>query len=435
LSSLQAWISRARQRLGRRPGDAHRKSHAIDRLDGTELADRTRMFNLLRLHVPPLTPWRPCFVRAVLALACLFGVVVANAGDRKLAADSPPAALYHNYCSVCHGDQGDGQSRARGSLNPPPRDFTTAQALTELTRPRMVAAVKGGVPGTAMVGFKSQLTDKQVEAVVDYVRDTFMRASSLADSSRGRQLYARSCSVCHGDRGTGSMWATANLSPAPRDFSAPAARAELTRERMLASVAGGRPGTAMAGFATQLRQDDIVAVVDYIRGAFMRVGGDAGISGTQAHGTTPGHAAATPPGTTAAPKAPAPTTSATANAVALPRVDMTLPMPQGLKGDAAAGRAFYNANCATCHGDKGDGKGPRAYFINPKPRVLVSDESRAIFNRPAIFAAVSAGKLGTEMPAWDKVLTPQQIANVSEYVFQSFTRGTATQLAQPRSTP
>ena len=31
-------------------------------------------------------------------------------------------------------------------------------------------------------------------------------------------------------------------------------------------------------------------------------------------------------------------------------------------------------------------------------------------------------KLGTEMPAWRQVATPQQIADVAEYVFQSFVR-------------
>jgi mono/diheme cytochrome c family protein len=41
-----------------------------------------------------------------------------------------PDALYHNYCSVCHGDRGDGNSRARNSLVPPPRDFTRANELT-----------------------------------------------------------------------------------------------------------------------------------------------------------------------------------------------------------------------------------------------------------------------------------------------------------------
>src|SRR5512140_2061154 len=110
-----------------------------------------------------------------LALCCASWLGPAWAGDHEPQARQAPAALYHNYCSVCHGDNGDGQSRARGSLNPPPRDFTTAQSLQELTRDRMLAAVNGGVPGTAMVAWKRQLNDAQIAAVVDYVRDTFMR--------------------------------------------------------------------------------------------------------------------------------------------------------------------------------------------------------------------------------------------------------------------
>ena len=33
---------------------------------------------------------------------------------------------------------------------------------------------------------------------------------------------------------------------------------------------------------------------------------------------------------------------------------------------------------------------------------------------------IGKGKLGTEMPAWEKVLEPQQIADLSEYVFTAF---------------
>jgi mono/diheme cytochrome c family protein len=349
-------------------------------------------------------------------LAGLMLVAVAQAADGG-AAPAPgspsaqsPAALYHNYCSVCHGDRGDGQSRARGSLNPAPRDFTTAQALSELPRARMIAAVKAGVPGTAMVGWRTQLSDAQIEGVVDYVRENFMRATISADAGPGRRIYAKSCSVCHGDRGTGSMWASANLRPAPRDFSSPQARAELTRDRMVAAVAAGRPGTAMAGFASQLKPEEINAVVDYIRTAFMGEGSQIGISGTRAHGLT-----------SAANPAPAPAAAVAIGAPAPPlRADMGLPLPASLKGDAAAGRRFYDANCATCHGVKGDGKGPRAYFINPKPRNFLTDASREQLNRPAIYAGVSAGRLGSEMPAWDKVLAPQEIANVSEYVFRAF---------------
>ncbi len=354
---------------------------------------------------------------ALLFIWSVWFAVPAFAGDRGPQAQAP-AALYHNYCSVCHGDQGNGQSRASGSMKPPPRDFTTPQAMQELTRARMMAAVKGGVPGTAMVGWKTQLDDSQIAVVVDYVRDTFMRPSVAADASRGSQIYARTCSVCHGDRGTGSMWASANLKPAPRDFSSPQARAELTRDRMLASVAAGRPGTAMSGYASKFSAEDIAAVVDYIRGSVMRGGAIEGISGTHARGVPAPVTAATP--ATPTPLAAAAKPAQAVAAVTLVRSDMKQPLPLGLRGDAGAGHTFYNANCATCHGVKGDGQGPRAYFINPKPRIFTSAESRALLNRPAIYAGVSAGKRGTEMPAWDKVLSPQEIANVSEYLFRSF---------------
>jgi len=352
---------------------------------------------------------------ALLFLWLSWSAVPVQAGDRVADARQTPATLYHNYCSVCHGDQGDGQSRARGSMKPPPRDFTTPEAMQELTRERMIAAVKGGVPGTAMVAWKTQLNDAQIAGVVDYVRDTFMRPSVAADASRGRQIYARTCSVCHGDRGAGSMWASANLRPAPRDFSSPQARVELTRERMLASVAGGRPGTAMSGYGGKFSADDIAAVVDYIRGSFMRADAAPGISGTHARGVPSAPSSPSTRSTPATPAAAAPPQTAP-----VAKADMKLPLPLGLHGDVAAGRKFYDANCATCHGVKGDGQGPRAYFINPKPRIFTSAESRALLNRPAIYAGVSAGRRGTEMPAWDKVLTPQEMANVSEYLFRSF---------------
>ena len=99
---------------------------------------------------------------------------------------------------------------------------------------------------------------------------------------------------------------------------------------------------------------------------------------------------------------------------------MTAGLPNGLKGDPKRGGAFYQANCATCHGARGDGAGPRAYFINPKPRNFVEPDARARFNRVALYAAVSEGRVGSEMPAWNKVATPQQIGDVTEYVFQTF---------------
>ncbi len=321
-----------------------------------------------------------------------------HAGQRVAkGTESRPDALYHNYCSVCHGDRGDGRSRARNSLNPPPRDFTSAG---ELTREAMITITTHGKSGTAMVGWQTQLSAAEIESVVDYVRKTFMIVALDPKLQRGKSLYAQNCIACHGARGQGSDQPIGGSKPA-RDLASPQARAELTRERMISSVTVGRPGTAMAGFGTRLQGPDIEAVVDYVRAALMVP--QTEISGTDAHAGRRDDA-----------RTPAP---ASAKA---PESGMKQPMPNGLKGNAAAGKTFYMANCATCHGAKGDGKGPRAYFINPKPRVFTDPTFTAGFNRPAIFAATSVGRLGTEMPAWNKVLNEQQIANVAEFVFQAF---------------
>ncbi len=335
-------------------------------------------------------------IRTIELLTMLIGFLASDviAADLKNNVNKTrPETLYHNYCSVCHGDRGDGRSRARNSLVPPPRDFTAPNL--QLPRDYMVTMTRDGKPGTAMVGWKTQLSDQDIAGVVDYIRSAFMQA----EASHGRTLYNQNCSVCHGDRGQGAVWAAGNMTRPPRDFSTAAARSELTRAGMIAVATHGKPGTAMAGFSTQLKAADIEAIVDYVRKAFMQID-TASISGTSAHG---GRDKDAPPA--AAPPV---------------KVDMSQPFPETLTGNRVRGEKFYLANCATCHGAKGDGQGPRAYFIRPKPRNFIDQASRQMLNRPALYAGTAKGKLGTEMPAWDKVLSAQEIADVAEYVFAAY---------------
>jgi mono/diheme cytochrome c family protein len=77
-------------------------------------------------------------------------------------------------------------------------------------------------------------------------------------------------------------------------------------------------------------------------------------------------------------------------------------------------------NCTACHGADGKGNGPRAYFIYPRPRNFHHPASKARFNRPELFNAIKKGVIGREMPAWEKVMSDQQIADITEYVFQTF---------------
>lgn len=298
------------------------------------------------------------------------------------------ALLYAQHCVVCHGDKGDGDTRVRRGLSLPPGDFTTARSRTELTRERMLRSVADGRAGTAMMAFGARLSQAEIAAVVDYIRATFMTGKTSAGLppkiAEGEHLYVRHCAVCHGDEGSGAVWTQSSLNPPPRNFTA-ALRDELTRERMITSVTYGRPGTAMMSFRKRLSEKEIATVVGYIRASFL------------------GKAVQPPP-----------------DHAHIVQADMSLPFPDGLRGDARQGKRFFDNNCFTCHGKEGNGKGPRSSFINPKPRNFLSIESRIRLNRPALFTAVRDGVRGSVMPSWGKVLTDQQIADVAEYVFTAF---------------
>lgn len=304
-----------------------------------------------------------------------------------------PEVLFHNYCSVCHGDRGDGNSRASNSLNPPPRNFLLSNN-TNLSY--IEAVIRDGKPGTAMVGWGSQLNKKEVVELAQYVQKTFMAALLNPKIQQGKAVYVNHCIKCHGERGEGIPQPGMNVPP--RNFAAPQARVELDRARMIDAVRNGKSGTMMISFRDTLKNKEIEAVVGYIDSILMVPASQ--ISGTSAHGGRLQDSQNTVPGS--------------GNA------DMSAPLPNNLKGDFAKGKAFFLANCAECHGAKGDGQGKRAYFINPRPANFLTEQSRNRLNRPAIFIFTSQGKLATEMPAWNKVLSDQEIANVAEYVFSAY---------------
>ena len=324
-----------------------------------------------------------------------------------------PGLIYKENCSVCHGDKGDGRSRASTSLFPPPRNFTTA---SDLTRERMILTVTHGKRGTAMTSWKTQLSEQQIGAVVDYVRNNFMQEVIEQHRTTGRLVYGHNCVSCHGDRGQGvkaSFFATA-----PRSFTASNAEKNLTRERIMAAVTNGVPGTKMLGYADILTSTNIEAVVDYTRDVLVAAAApasDPAPASTPEIASSNSTVSGSPPSSVSTPSTSTPLEDATTV-----KIDMGLPLPDGLSGDNRWGEQFFMRNCATCHGTLGNGQGPRAYFMTIKPRNFLDARSRTTLNRPAIYSAIKLGRQGTEMPAWGKVLSNQEIANIAEFVFQSF---------------
>lgn len=83
--------------------------------------------------------------------------------------------------------------------------------------------------------------------------------------------------------------------------------------------------------------------------------------------------------------------------------------PKSLK----EGRILFNSNCATCHGDKGEGNGPAAAPLNPKPKNLTSKVVQDQTDG-AIFWKITTGK--APMVSWQATLNEKQRWSLVNYI-------------------
>ena len=71
--------------------------------------------------------------------------------------------LYLEYCSICHGERGDGQGARVSAFATPPRDFSDEAWRRSTTADRVFLTIRTGVPGTAMPGWRALGDDALVD--------------------------------------------------------------------------------------------------------------------------------------------------------------------------------------------------------------------------------------------------------------------------------
>jgi mono/diheme cytochrome c family protein len=93
----------------------------------------------------------------------------------------------------------------------------------------------------------------------------------------------------------------------------------------------------------------------------------------------------------------------------------------------ASGEALYQEWCGFCHGETGDGNGPVAPYLNPRPRDFTSGQfkfrttaSGELPLREDVIDIVKRGVQASAMPAWEDILTDTEIEEVVDYIMQSF---------------
>lgn len=94
-----------------------------------------------------------------------------------------------------------------------------------------------------------------------------------------------------------------------------------------------------------------------------------------------------------------------------------------LEASAERGQTVYQKACAACHGENGNGEGPGAAPLNPKPRDFTSGlykfRSTPLGEPPTdadLLRVIEEGIPHTQMPGFRNVLTAQERADVAAYI-------------------
>jgi len=291
------------------------------------------------------------------------------------------------------------------------------------------------------------------------------------DFHDGRSIYRFYCYQCHGYAGDARTLASTYLSSKPRDFTT-LSPDTLPVERMLESVRNGRPGTAMVNFDTVLSDDQIRAVVDYIRAellgntdggeryhspengwedhdkyrdAFPFVTGETDLA-TAWEDLDPGQQRGRKLYESACVSCHDQPTTASGGAVwetravsfprrhyshreapldaisaASPYARHDVPtIPAEMTPAVARGLTLYQANCAFCHAADGTGQNWIGSFLEPRPRDFTSDSFTLADAPAALRATIKTGLPGTSMPAWRHVLTDEEIDAIIAYIRAAF---------------
>ena len=77
--------------------------------------------------------------------------------------------IYEKHCLPCHGPEGRGDGQFGKITSPPAADFTSA-ASKKKTEAELLSTIENGRPPTAMEAWKGQLSDRQIQDVLAYVK-------------------------------------------------------------------------------------------------------------------------------------------------------------------------------------------------------------------------------------------------------------------------
>jgi len=325
------------------------------------------------------------------------------------------------------------------------------------------------------------LAQNKTSALVDPISEIQQKSRPAAGNTNhesGRAIYNFYCYFCHGYSGNAQTLAATYLNPKPRNFTATVPDT-LSREKMIDAVTNGRSGTAMKSFNHALTEEDIEAVVDFVRREFMVNKAENTRYHTVENGW-PNHERYKPAFPFALGEIALDTPWESLNkqqqlgkrvflescvtchdrakvndegvvwelkAVSYPRnqyshkeselsetIDATsqaspyakhdqAPVLEDLSRSEKQGETLFQRNCAFCHAADGTGKNWIGSFLDSHPRNLTDADFMKTMTRAQLKNVIREGLPGTTMSAWKHVLKDDEIDSIIDYINRAFYPG------------
>ncbi|MCP4696593.1 MAG: c-type cytochrome [Gammaproteobacteria bacterium] len=219
-------------------------------------------------------------------------------------------------------------------------------------------------------------------------------AAKSGNTEKGQEIYAKRCVWCHGEEGDGAGAAADRLNPPPRDFTSGQYKIMTTAfdgmvpsdEDLHRMIRDGMPGTAMPGWASLLKEEEMWDLVAYIK-------------------TFAGYDEEPPP----------------------KQVDYGTQVVSSPESIEKGKQLFHDDDrCTECHGIEGKGSATKNLKGDADertwPRNLTKPWTFRGSNDPKdIYARISTGIPGTQMPSFadpvsKKKLSPEERWHVANYV-------------------
>jgi len=224
------------------------------------------------------------------------------------------------------------------------------------------------------------------------IRDANPKGSEgyLAAVAEGRQLYYKNCVFCHGDTLDGAGVFAPAFNPRPINFQDVRTIAQLQESFLFWRIITGGPGlpregtpwaSAMPVWREMLKEEEVWKLITFLYDYTGYAPRSWELEDTSKQSAE------------------------------------TATSPENKETREASIETVYAKRCAQCHGVEGDGTGPAAEFLYPKPR----DFTLASFKYKTTSAdnefpydddlrkTILQGLPGTSMPPWKSILSPREV--------------------------